>query len=172
MNHSRKARQSRRDYNSDRLITRKHKQEHDNGFKCSHCKQWVVINPFIGTANRNHCNLCLWSKHVDNKKGDRRAICQAGMRPVGITFRIENSNTRGEIMLIHACAGCPKLSINRIAGDDGEVQILELFGRSFDMSAELRGEIEKGGIYIASINDRRHILDQLYGMGYTESAIM
>jgi len=92
------------------------------------------------------------------------------MRPVGLTFRIEDSHTRGEIMLIHACADCPKISINRIAADDGEEQILELFGQSFDLSIDLRIHIEKDGIHIASIQDRRHILGQLYGIGYGDAA--
>ena len=163
MKYPRKPRRNRRGYNFERSITRKNKQEQSNGFKCSHCKQWVVINQFIGTANRNHCNLCLWSKHVDEKKGDRSATCQGGMRPVGLTFRIEDGQNRGEIMLIHACGGCPKLSINRIAGDDTEERILEVFAASMVIADDLRSEIEGEGIYLADKCDRGNILDQLYG---------
>ena len=42
-------------------------------------KRWVVINDYMGTKNRNHCNLCLWSKHVDEAKGDRRADCHINL---------------------------------------------------------------------------------------------
>jgi hypothetical protein len=155
----------RSDRYAERLITRKIRQESGGGFKCSHCKQWVVVGQYMGTANRNHCNLCLWSKHVDIKKGDRRATCQAGMQPIGLTFRIEDSMHRGEIMLIHACAGCAKLSINRIAADDGEDQIMTIFEVSLHLSTERRQELAAAGIYRATDDDRQTILDQLFGFG-------
>lgn len=151
---------------TERQIARKIRQERADGFKCSHCKRWVVINQYIGTANRNHCNLCLWSKHVDVKKGDRKSHCQAGMRPVGLTFRIEGNAKRGEIMLIHACSWCPKISINRIARDDGEQEILSIFEGSMHIPGELKARIEAGEIYLADAADKRTLLDQLFGHGY------
>lgn len=164
MKHFHKSRLKRHGHNTERLITRKIRQEQNNGFKCSHCKHWVVINQFMGTANRNHCNICLWSKHVDNKKGDRRATCQAGMRPVGLTFRLEGGSAQGEIMLIHACAGCPKISINRIASDDPEATILHIYESSLPISDELYQQIGTSDIYLAVNSDRQEILKQLYGI--------
>ena len=102
-----------------------HREAQAGGFKCAHCKRWVVINPFIGTANRNHCSYCLWSKHVDVKKGDRKEACHGGMEPIGLTFKYEGYGRQGELMLIHQCAECSHLSINRIAADDSNEEILE-----------------------------------------------
>lgn len=88
------------------------KNEHKaGGFRCSHCKQWVIINNHMGTVNRNHCNICLWSKHVDVGKGDRRSTCRGGMKPVGLTFKHEGQGRQGEIMLIHECAACGAVSL-------------------------------------------------------------
>jgi hypothetical protein len=64
----------------------KYKEYKAQGFRCSHCREFVIINEFMGTNNRNHCNICLWSRHVDNKPGDRRAMCHAGMKPIGLYF--------------------------------------------------------------------------------------
>jgi hypothetical protein len=165
MKRHRKRRDRRHDRHAERLIARKIRQEQNGGFKCSHCKRWVVVNEYMGTANRNHCNLCLWSKHVDIKKGDRRATCQAGMRPIGLTFRIEDATHRGEIMLIHLCSLCPKISINRIAADDGEQDILEIFAQSHAMPETLKMKITQEDIYLATETDREDILDQLFGCG-------
>jgi hypothetical protein len=81
----------------------------------------VAINPYMGTANRNHCNWCLWSKHVDIKVGDRASHCQSGMRPVGLTFK-----ERGEAMLVHECGRCGKTSYCRLAADDSTSGVLAL----------------------------------------------
>ncbi len=149
--------------NFEKHIARHNRLERKGGFTCSHCRQWVVINELMGTANRNHCNMCLWSKHVDEKKGDRRASCQGGMKPIGLTFRIEGKLRRGEIMLIHDCSGCPKLSINRIAADDTACEILAIFKNSFDLSSGHRSRIKQGTICLAEKTDRQEILAQLFG---------
>lgn len=158
-----KKRHTNRVHNTERLIARKIRQEQDGGFKCSHCKTWTVINQYMGTANRNHCNVCLWSRHVDTKKGDRRATCQAGMRPIGLTFKHEGQNRQGEIMLIHVCAGCPKISINRIAADDADDQILAIFEASLSMLPEDRSRLQQANILLAGEQDRQSILNQLFG---------
>jgi len=152
-----------RAHTTERLRARKIRQEQGGGFKCSHCKQWVVINEYMGTANRNHCNLCLWSKHVDVKKGDRRAECQGGMKPIGLTFRIEDAQTRGEIMLIHDCMGCEKISINRLAADDGEALILQIYSTTCTMSEQTREMLQQQGIYVAGESDQETIHRQLFG---------
>ena len=170
MKHYRKRRDSWRGH-EDRLIARKIRQEKGGGFKCSHCKQWVIINQYMGTGNRNHCNLCLWSKHVDVKKGDRKAACQAGMRPIGLTFRIEDRLHSGEIMLIHDCSGCEKISINRIAADDGEQQILTIFDASFALPSEYKDRLEADDIYLADQSDKDNILNQLFGLGHHPTEI-
>jgi hypothetical protein len=151
--------------NFERSKVRTFRREHKGGFACSHCRQWVVINEFMGTANRNHCNLCLWSKHVDEHKGDWRATCQAGMRPVALTTRIEGSGRRGELMLVHACAGCDKLSINRIAADDAATVILAVFEASLAAADQLTAKTAAGGILVLAAGDRDEVNRQLFGLG-------
>lgn len=47
------------------------------------------------------------------------------MKPLGLT-----SKKDGEIMLIHECEKCGKISANRIAGDDDAEEILKIFKNS------------------------------------------
>ncbi len=133
-------------------------EQKSGGFRCSHCRQWVVINRVMGTANRNHCNCCLWSRHVDNDKGDRMSECRGGMRPIGLTLKHEGFGRVGELMLVHECQGCGKLSINRIARDDYEDEILNVFEQSLrlDPAQFARRDIEL-------LDEPEEIRRQLYG---------
>lgn len=134
-----KCKNKHRDINIERERTARRRQEMRGGFKCRHCKRQVPINPYMGTANRSHCNICLWSRHADRKPGDRLANCMNGMKPIGLTFRIENNAGRlGEIMLIHKCTACDKASINRIAADDLEASILQVFYDSSEQNLQIR----------------------------------
>jgi hypothetical protein len=140
------------------------KREHAaGGFRCAHCKRFVVINGIMGTVNRNHCNMCLWSKHVDVEKGDRQSQCNAGMEPIGLTFKHEGMNRVGEIMLIHACTHCSRISINRIARDDLESMVLEIFTVSQDMSIEQKLRISQQDIYMLAAVDTDEVTRQLFG---------
>jgi hypothetical protein len=83
----------------------------------------VVADPFFsGVQHRNHCPYCLWSRHLDHEKaGDRLSACKAGMRPIGLTYkrtRKKYGDQRGEMMLVHLCLDCGKVSLNRVAADD------------------------------------------------------
>ncbi len=133
------------------------------GFKCSHCRQFVVINDIMGTVNRNHCNMCLWSKHVDETKGDRRATCNGGMEPIGLTFKHEGYSRIGEIMLIHLCSTCQKISINRIARDDPENQIMQIFNRSLTVVSPVRRRLNNTDIYLLTEIDKPELTTQLFG---------
>lgn len=143
------------------------KKEHNaGGFRCSHCRRWTVINDYIGTANRNHCNICLWSKHVDEKKGDRRSTCNGGMAPIGVTYKHEGWGKQGEIMLIHQCMQCSKLSINRIAADDVDSKILSVFERSLNLPQEVKKTVQKSGITPLEEPDRGELSIQLFGVNH------
>jgi len=151
-------------FNHDRYKTRqRHNEYKAGGFRCSHCKQFVVINDKMGTRNRNHCNLCLWSRHVDEAKGDRKAICNGGMEPIGLTFKHEGYGRAGELMLIHLCSACPKISINRIARDDPEGSLLGIFSQSLRLAPITKLRLDKAGIYLLSGTDREDLLIQLFG---------
>jgi hypothetical protein len=74
-----------------------------------------------GTAHRNHCPNCLWSRHVDVVPGDRAAECGAAMEAVAIASRDD-----GEWTLVHRCRGCHTLKANRVAGDDNPLMLMRL----------------------------------------------
>lgn len=151
-------------FNVEKRKTQEWKQEHKaGGFRCSHCRQFVVINDLMGTANRNHCNMCLWSKHVDEAKGDRRATCNGGMEPIGLTFKHEGYNRIGEIMLTHLCSVCQKISINRIARDDPEHKIVEVFSESFSLNDDIKQRLDTAGIYLLTEADKPELSIQLFG---------
>jgi hypothetical protein len=91
-----------------------------DSFRCVHCDLDVPATA-MGTAHRNHCPACLWSRHVDVEAGDRASDCHASMEPIAIAVRGD-----GEWVLIHRCKGCDELKSNRIAGDDSPLLLLRL----------------------------------------------
>jgi hypothetical protein len=106
----------------------KHVQTHRHGpfpnrtqsFRCVHCRLDVPTDA-PGTAHRNHCPNCLWSRHLDIEPGDRESDCLASMEPIAITVRKD-----GEWVLIHRCNGCGTLSSNRTAGDDNPLLLVRI----------------------------------------------
>ncbi len=86
-----------------------------------HCKL-DVSHDAPGTAHRNHCPNCLWSRHVDgDTPGDRAAECAALMEPIAVCVRDD-----GEWVLIHRCSRCDVLHLNRSAGDDNPLSLVRL----------------------------------------------
>ncbi len=148
-------------------------EERNGGFKCCHCASFVPSSEFIGTEHRNHCPVCLWSKHVDlEKPGDRRAKCKAGMKPIALTFKREGSDKwrkprQGELMLVHQCTGCKKTSINRIAADDNPHEIMTVFGNSKNLERDIINQLSQDGIEMLTEKDRPEILSQLFGKDFT-----
>jgi len=88
-------------------------REGRESFKCVHCR--AFIGPTIsGGKHRNHCPLCLYSRHVDGgRPGDRASDCGAKMAPAA---RFTRPN--GEPMVVHRCLGCGFERNNRLAADD------------------------------------------------------
>jgi hypothetical protein len=89
-------------------------------FRCTHCRLDVPTDA-VGTAHRNHCPNCLWSRHVDDTPGDRAAECGSVMEPIAIGVRGD-----GEWVVVHRCMGCETLHLNRSAGDDNPLILLRL----------------------------------------------
>jgi hypothetical protein len=90
-------------------------------FRCRHCGLDVSLDA-PGTAHRNHCPNCLWSRHLDDDRpGDRAAECGSAMEPIAISVRGD-----GEWVLVHRCTGCDALSLNRSAGDDNPLVLVRL----------------------------------------------
>ncbi|OGC96753.1 hypothetical protein A3C34_02830 [Candidatus Amesbacteria bacterium RIFCSPHIGHO2_02_FULL_48_21] len=95
---------------------------------------------------------------MDAKTGDRKSRCGGKMTPVGLTFKRVTPDKykgekRGELMLVHRCLRCGKVSINRIAGDDSAEEILKLLDSDF--AAE--------GVEVLGRNNRTEVRRQLFG---------
>jgi len=100
-------------------IIRKNFIAANNSFTCEACDKKVL--PANGTF-RNHCPLCLTSKHVDESTpGDRKSLC-LGLMP---TITCEGSNP-DKLTLVQQCAKCDKASHNRTAPDDNKDKIFEI----------------------------------------------
>ncbi len=96
-------------------------REGRESFKCVHCR--AFIGPTVsGGKHRNHCPLCLSSRHVDGgRPGDRASDCGAKMAPIA---RFTRPN--GEPMIVHRCLGCGFERNNRLAADDNMYLFEEL----------------------------------------------
>ena len=117
-----KIRRKERHYDRDQAI-RKPQRRPDGSeeFKCGHCRAFIGPTR-MGGKHRNHCPLCLYSKHVDRSHpGDRMSDCRSLMEPIGAFHR-----PNGEQMVVHRCGGCGTERHNRVAADDSAVVLLRL----------------------------------------------
>ena len=90
-------------------------------FKCRNCRAFIGMPP-TGGQQRNHCPMCLYSLHVDDKTpGDRASECRSQMEPIGVFYR-----RNMEQVLVHRCLGCGFTRYNRIAADDNILLLNEL----------------------------------------------
>jgi hypothetical protein len=67
-------------------------------------------------------------------------------------------------MLVHRCAGCGALSINRIAADDDTVKILDSLGQQSDPLAQL---CHAEGIALLAAADLGQVEKALFGQQVT-----
>ncbi len=151
-----------------KFMLRDHFSVINNDFKCLHCQHPVSANSLVsGVHNRNHCPYCLWSRHMDlHRPGDRLAACRAGMRPVGLTLKKTGKKYgpgTGELMLIHLCHDCGKVSINRIAADDDPEMILTIFENSAHLDRQVHLLFALQGIQALQRSDRRTVQAQIMG---------
>ena len=97
------------------------RRDENRSFRCRHCGLDVSLRA-VGTAHRNHCPNCLWSRHLDDDSpGDRAAECGSSMEPIAISVRGD-----GEWVVVHRCTGCDELHLNRTAGDDNPLVLFRL----------------------------------------------
>lgn len=99
----------------------------ENSFICRSCGN-TVAPPEAGGKMRNHCPSCLWSLHVDLKKGDRRCGCRGLMEPIAVWVKPSK-----EWSIIHRCTSCGFIRANRIAGDDNELLLFSLAAKPITM---------------------------------------
>lgn len=89
------------------------------------------------------------------------------MTPIGLTFKKEGIDKytdkpkQGEIMLIHQCVKCGKVSINRISGDDSSSVILQVFERSMNIPKNLKEDLKRQGIDVLTAENRGEVEKQL-----------
>jgi hypothetical protein len=91
----------------------------DTAFTCAHCGARVPRHP--DGSYRNHCRVCLCSRHVDDKPGDRASTCGGLMVPYGVDY----SGKKG-FMLRHRCTVCGHEGRNKTASDDDLDRIMAL----------------------------------------------
>ena len=92
------------------------------------------------------------------------------MQPVGLTLKFTNKRyaqtSSGELMLVHHCNECAKISINRIAADDIPEVIMEVFDFSISLPIERREQIQKNGIKLLGGKNIDQVYQQLYGQTF------
>lgn len=75
------------------------------------CEKCGFVN--VGDGYTNHCQKCLWSKHVDINPGDRAENCGGLMEPISLV------NSSDIFYVIHKCVKCGKEKRNKAQkGDD------------------------------------------------------
>lgn len=136
----RRGRGSGRSKGPSRTELRAARRPETDSFRCVHCK--TIVGPTIsGGRHRNHCPLCLYSRHVDGPKpGDRASECRAAMEPIGTFYR-----PSGEQVLVHHCRGCGFTRWTRVAADDNPVLLEELPVLSQNDLLDLNVEIDPYG---------------------------
>ena len=90
------------------------------------------------------------------------------MKPIGLTFKKEGQDKygqqkQGELMIIHQCLICGKISINRLAGDDDNQVILDVFEESKKLNPEIINKLTRDGIKVLTEQDKEEIAIQLFG---------
>ncbi len=97
------------------------------------------------------------------------------MKPIGLTFKDVRTNIRsgraaGELMIIHICLNCGRISCNRIAGDDNAHSILRLLDDSLQIDCQIILRLNQQGISILTLDDKSAVLTALYGYACVEYA--
>jgi len=82
--------------------------QENTGFICEHCG--ARVEQVTNGSYRNHCPVCLYSKHVDETPGDRSHDCRGLMAPVALKFK----SGKG-FQVVHRCLSCGEKRVNRVA---------------------------------------------------------
>jgi hypothetical protein len=156
---------------TQRIYTRPGKINNTSSdFVCLYCGAFVSAGEALsGVRNRNHCPYCLSSRHLDEfEPGDRLSACKACMKPVGLTLkRVAKkyaSHNQGELMLVHLCEECGKVSINRIAADDIAEMILSVLEKSAGLDSETLDLLAQDGVIPLSPDQANLVRQCLFGI--------
>jgi hypothetical protein len=95
------------------------------------------------------------------------SACKAIMQPIGLTVKQSRNKygwaSYGELMLIHRCSECGKLSINRIAADDLIERLMEIYYASIGLDVVTLNQLEICGIRLLKEEDVNLVVNQLHG---------
>lgn len=89
----------------------------DENFICENCGHEVEK---LNYTARDHCPVCLYSKHVDINPGDRENTCQGLLKP------IEIEKFKDTYKIIYMCIKCGMIHKNIMANDDNIELIIDL----------------------------------------------
>lgn len=89
----------------------------DEPFICEACHTEVKELKY---SARDHCNNCLYSKHVDIMPGDRLNTCHGLLKPIGI------EKYKNTYKIIYKCEKCHQIHKNIMAEDDNYDLIIKL----------------------------------------------
>lgn len=138
-------------------------------FVCMNCHNFVSAEAALsGVHNRNHCPYCLTSRHLDlYEAGDRLSACKSRMRAVALTLKRTTKKyarpEQGELMLVHVCDDCRKISINRVAADDDNEMILSIFQASSQLDQSTRRILTENQISFLNAPDAALVTRRLFG---------
>ncbi len=90
----------------------------DEQFICESCGNKVEK---LGYTCRDHCNICLCSKHVDKNPGDRDEQCHGLLQPIDIEL-----NSKKGYVIIYKCDKCGAIRKNKAANDDNMEKIYQI----------------------------------------------
>lgn len=94
--------------------------EIDEEFICYNCNKLIEK---LNYSSRDHCNYCLYSKHVDINPGDRASFCCGNLIP------IEIEKYRDTYKIVYRCDSCREIRKNIVAKDDSFEKILEIMSK-------------------------------------------
>jgi len=88
------------------------------------------------------------------------------MEPAGITLKHEGQDKYGkeklgDVMLVHRCTQCGAININRIAADDPEDLILNVFENSTALPQEVKEKLNEQNISL--LTDKKVLEERLFG---------
>ena len=89
----------------------------DEKFICENCHKEVDK---LNYSARDHCNHCLYSKHVDINPGDRQNTCKGLLKPIGV------EKFKDTYKIIYECEKCGLKHKNIMANDDNFDLLLEI----------------------------------------------
>ncbi len=140
----------------------------DRDFTCARCRRPVsAARALSGVGNRNHCPYCLCSRHMDwREPGDRLSACKQAMPAVALALKHSaNKYARGggELMLLHLCPDCGRVSANRIAADDDPQAILAVFERSLTLPPQTIAWLQAEGVAPLAGDAEAAVRAQLFG---------